>query len=334
MFFTAIFSLVYLWPYSESASRTSLTRHHSTLAAVASQPGPGAANDTLGFGAIYVLTENTTTWRVQGLLRAANYTGLQIQVPVQKHITDKDVLAHIGSEPSEGYGHARALLNHLSLLETFIESTHETALVFEDDVDFGVNIRSQMSLISEAFWNHSKQVPTPEDFSLDPYLDSTWDIFWPGHFGMAFADGAQIHPYTDLYALPWTHLTSQFNNYYEQMAAEKPPAKQQLAFNVAPLATFAYAITRSHAVKLVAKLRKDRAYKFDNALHVDCKGLAQRCVAPVPQVFHHHQVEGEKSLSSEVGRKEEVAKDLEWCIVQHSELLGVDCLFFQLEWHS
>jgi hypothetical protein len=90
-----------------------------------------------------------------------------------------------------------------------------------------------------------------------------------------------------------------------------------LAFNIAPLATFAYAITKSHATKLIKKLRRDKAFKFDNALHIDCKGLAHRCVAPVPQVFHHHQVEGEKSLSSEVGRREEVDRGLDWYMGKH-----------------
>jgi GR25 family glycosyltransferase involved in LPS biosynthesis len=299
--------------------------HRENSAAITAQSGTGASNDTLGFGAIYVLTENTTTWRVQGLIRAANYTGLQLGIPIQSHISDEEVFAHFGSDPSEGYGHARALLNHLSVLETFIQSTHETALIVEDDVDFGINIRSQMSLISEAFWNHSKQVPeTPDEKDHHPYLESTWDIFWPGHFGMQFADGAEVFHYTDPHALPWKHLTCQFNNYYSQMAAEEGPARQQLVFNSAPLATFAYAITRSHAAKFVEKLRRDLATKFDNALHIDCKGLAQRCVAPVPQVFHHHQVAGEKSLSSEEGRKEEVAKDLKWYMRRHKWTYNIE----------
>ncbi|SMY28582.1 unnamed protein product [Zymoseptoria tritici ST99CH_1A5] len=312
----------YVWFTSWKVSTANLAWSRNIQTSKIAQAGPGASNDTLGFGAIYVLTENTTTWRVQGLIRAANLTGLSIQIPVQDHISDEAVLAHTGKEPTEGYGHARALLNHLSLLETFLASDHSTALIFEDDVDFSIHIRSQMSLISGAFYNHSAQ--NPESRHLDPYLHSTWDIFWPGHFGMQFADNVDIFHYKDSHALPWAHLTSEFNNYYTQMAETTPPEDQQLVFNVAPLATFAYAITRSHAVKLLSKLRSDRAEKFDNALHVECKGLWQRCVAPVPQVFHHHQVEGEKSLSSEEGRKEEVEGELGWYMRRHKWTYNVE----------
>lgn len=31
----------------------------------------------------------------------------------------------------------------------------------------------------------------------------------------------------------------------------------------------------------------------------DCKGLRHRCTAPVPELFHHHKVVGEKSIGSE-----------------------------------
>jgi hypothetical protein len=204
-------------------------------------------------------------------------------------------------------------------MESFAGSEVETALIMEDDVDFGVDIRAQMSLLSRAFWVHAGQPGTPAEEALHPYRDSDWDILWPGHYGMEFADRADVFKYKDPHALPWDHLASEFNHYYQDMAAQSKPGSpqpQQLIFNVAPLSTFAYAITRTHAGRLAEKLRKDRAGVFDSALHIDCKGLFHRCVAPVPQLFHHHRVVGEESLSDK-GNADPGVQDMTWYRTKH-----------------
>ncbi|CAK1368323.1 hypothetical protein CB0940_11015 [Cercospora beticola] len=262
--------------------------------------GPGAGNDTLGFGAIYVLTEDASSWRVQGLRKAARLVGLRITIPIQRQVSHEGLLSQVSGQVVEGYGRSRALVNHLALLDTIAQAPYETVLVLEDDVDFGLDIRAQMELVSKAFWDRAGGAPEfrdPEQEALHPYRHHEWDIFWPGHFGMSFIDGTEIYKYHDPHALPWSRLKTQFNNYYEQMAASNPPEPQQLIFNVAPLSTYAYAITKSHAARLVQKIRNDKADSFDTALHIDCVGKAHRCVAPVPQLFHHHRVTGGKVSS-------------------------------------
>lgn len=322
-----LLAILYFW-HSGDTSLDSLGQISGLSKLSEFKSEPGAGNSTLGFGGIYVLTENPSTWRVQGLLKAAKHTGVKVQVPVQKHATDEEVRAHVGGEPSEGYAHARALLSHLALLETIAQSEFQTALIVEDDVDFGVDIRAQMELLSKAFWDHAgpSESQTPEDEAQHPYREHEWDIFWPGHFGMSFVDSTDIFKYTDPYALPWDHLTTQFNNYYEQMAASsKPdsPQQQQLIFNVAPLATFAYATTKTHAARLAQKLRNDKAAKFDNAVHIDCIGGGHRCVAPVPQLFHHHQVKGERASSSE-SQQDDVVQDMSWYRTKHKYTYNIE----------
>ncbi len=96
------------------------------------------SNATLGFGALYVLTEDTATWRVQGLLSAAKLTELRFTIPVQKRPTDQDILLHLkGDSATTVLDEIRAVLNYISLLEGFLRSGYETALFVEDDVDFG-----------------------------------------------------------------------------------------------------------------------------------------------------------------------------------------------------
>lgn len=283
----------------------------------------------MGFGVIYVLTEDPKTWRVQGLLQAVNLTGLQIQVPVQKHLSDDDIRQQLEIDLPEKNGAIRAFLNHLTILEAFAKSDFETALILEDDVDFGIDIRAQMDQVSHAFWNHSKEAWTADSAAMHPYRESEWDIFWPGHYGMSFVDGTDIFKYRDPYALPWSRLTATFNNYYEQMAIESQSGErqpQQLIFNVAPLSTFAYATTKAHAARLVQKISKDGIFRkdgspFDMALHIDCVGKAHRCVAPVPQLFHHHQVDGERAISSSGGDE---LQDMTWYESKHKYTFNIE----------
>ena len=318
--------LIYIWTFPLPIAGAINYRPQRQIPLSSASLTPGPSNATLGFGVIYVLAQDSTTWRVQGLLKAANYTGLQIEIPPQTRPSDEDVRAHTGGEPAEGYGHARSLLNHLAILDTFVQSNFETALIMEDDVDFGINIKAQMELVSRALWNRANASASQKDLESNPYRDGDWDIFWPGHFGMAFVKGTEIVKYSDPYALPWSQLSTTFNDYYEQMASQSEPEfpePQQVVFNVAPLATFAYAVTRTHAARLLHKMRKEGTHKFDDALHVDCKGLAHRCVAPVPQLFHHHKLTGERSLSTKA-HQEDGPQDMSWYMNQHKYTFNIE----------
>ena len=270
--------------------------------------GPG--NATLGFGAIFVLTEDLSTWRTQGLIKAAKFTGLQLTIPTQKRLSDDEVALYLdGNRPTDELDAIRLTLNTISLLGTFLETGLETALILEDDVDFGVEIREQMVLLSNALWRgsltteeHIAENYTRDDSMLAseqakyPYGRDTWDIFWLGHYGVEFTMNTEVVQYNDPHALPWTHLTSPFNNYYASLKEEEPLQPQQILRSAAPMSTYAYAVTRQHAFWLLRHLRSERAQTIDYSLHVACKGLSQRCFAPVPEIMHHHKVQGEKKI--------------------------------------
>jgi hypothetical protein len=256
----------------------------------------GADNATLGFGGIFVLTENTHTWRVQGLDRASELVGLDLTVPVQRPKTEEDVHEYLKGDNLEGHiDYVKATLSYINLLQQFVNSGYETALFVEDDVDFSTMIKTQMSILAD-------ELSTPEtDTSdpADPYGKANWDVLWLGHYGVEFTEQTQISHYADPHALPWTSLTSNFNNYYQQQRAvssESGSSKQQLARNIAPLSTYAWATTRGHAQRLLDELVSTRAQKFDVYLHIQCRGLRQRCVAPIPELMHHHKVSGSKSI--------------------------------------
>lgn len=67
---------------------------------------------------------------------------------------------------------------HLDLLKFVIASGPETALIIEDDVDWDVEIKSQMRLVSDNIRDYmgtSPEDPTP--------FGTEWDVLWLGHCG-------------------------------------------------------------------------------------------------------------------------------------------------------
>jgi hypothetical protein len=253
----------------------------------------GADNATLGFGGIIVLTENTRTWRVQGLLRAAELVGLSLTVPVQMPKTEQDVHDYLKGDKLDSHvDSVKATLNYIALLQQFIDTGYETALFLEDDIDFSLMIRTQMLILADAMSSNTSD-------PLDPYSKADWDVLWLGHYGVEFTEQTQISHYVDPHALPWASLTSKFNNYYQQQVpAERDSGSstQQLARNIAPMSSYAWATTRTHAKWLVDELTSSHAQEFDVRLHIHCRGLRQRCVAPIPELMHHHRVSGSKSI--------------------------------------
>jgi hypothetical protein len=256
----------------------------------------GADNSTLGFGGIFVLTENTHTWRVQGLRKAAELVGLELTVPVQTPKSVKDVHNYLKTDKLESHvDSVKATLNYINLLQQFIDTGSETALFVEDDVDFSIMIKAQMSTLAATLSESEANTNDP----VDPYRKANWDVLWLGHFGIEFTEQTRISHYEDPHALPWKALTSTFNNYYQQQEAtesQSGSSKQQVAHKVAPLSTYAWATTRSHAQWLLEELGSTPAEEFDVYLHIQCRGLRQRCVAPIPELMHHHKVSGSKSI--------------------------------------
>ena len=286
-------------------SDTGVLLLHSSQAITPSQ------NSTLGFGAIYILTKDDTTWRIQGLRQAAKLTGLQLKIAVQRHLSDDEVYAYLnGNEPVTELNEIRAVMNYLGLLDVFIKSGHETAFFMEDDVDFGIDIKPQMEIISNMI--HAYYLGSMSQHGIDrtqeevlselatyPYGKEKWDVFWMGHYGIELTNDQSIVHYDDPYALPWERLTSSFNNYYELLRPESEhPGRrqqQQIMLSAAPMGTYAFALTRETARKIVKELRDERTQQFDYALHVKCKGMEFKCSAPVPALMHHHRVIGENS---------------------------------------
>lgn len=135
------------------------------------------------------------SWRTRGLAAAARLTGLDITTPPQPKNPDELVEAFrqmgAGAPPTPGEvqvpqrGSAKAWMAHLDLLRYVIGAGLESALVIEDDVDWDVDIRAQMRLVSDAvraYTGVAEGEGEGDQTTTAPYGEE-WDVLWLGHCG-------------------------------------------------------------------------------------------------------------------------------------------------------
>ncbi|KAF2813133.1 uncharacterized protein BDZ99DRAFT_517419 [Mytilinidion resinicola] len=251
----------------------------------------GAGNATLGFAALLAVAPPTAPpryrWRKDGLLKAAAYTGLNIQIPVQPVWTDEDTNAIIAKHPMSKGG-AMSWLGHLNALKT--AATHATSLILEDDADWDIGIRLEMPIIAEAVRNLTRyktpvQEPGQPAFHMPPY-GTEWDVLWLGHCG----ENVVYDPKPITFADP---TVPPYINSWEGAVSPDPKHTRWIHFSAGPICTYAYAITAEGAKKILT--RDDHGSEgFDIWLHIRCKGQELRCVSVNPELFHHHEIAGEK----------------------------------------
>ena len=190
-----------------------------------------------------------------------------------------------------------------------------------------MDIKAQMQLVSEAILGFASKRYADNEVSDYPY-GKDWDVLWIGHYGVEVTQNTREVSYTDPFALHWDHLTSTFTNYYElrlpPKVKEQPKELQQrLLLGAAPMSTYAFALTRSNAERLVRKLKNRPVQRFDVALHIGCKGLEHKCVVPAPALMHHHKVAGQGSIVNSAA-EQNVAYDLPWWRDQHKYTYNIE----------
>ncbi|KAF2085226.1 glycosyltransferase family 25 protein, partial [Saccharata proteae CBS 121410] len=261
------------------------------------------SNATLGFGHVYVLSKEDSPRR-EGLIQAANVTDIEIDIPSQPRWTWEDEQNFRLEENSTiRRGSLLAWLGHLNTLRAFLDSGAETALILEDDVDWDIRLRSlQIPLVAtaiRALFPHAK----PSYYYGDP---SSWDLLYMGHCGDYFHgmdigfDRGHVVPedltktphmaYHDpsLPALddlhPWTKSLLQNLN-----VSDHTRLVHRSRF---PLCTFAYAVTRASAKRLLEELaprEQDREgdHAYDITILRACISDGLRCWTVNPELFHH-----------------------------------------------
>lgn len=273
------------------------------------------ANSTLGFGALYVVSGPGSPRR-DGLIQAANVTELRFTIPDLPAWSDQQVMAFRGSDSSTTItnGSVRAWLSHNLVLNEFLKSGHETALILEDDIDWDIRLRTlQVPLAASGarsilppaeeqyYWGH------PDDWEL-MYVGHCGDYFTPLTEDM-FPGVGVLHPnnLTDLpHALIADESMPDRTDLHpftaSLLTAFSVPEKTRIVHrSVSPLCTFGYAVTRASAKRIMEEFApiKDRhdgiAHAYDVAILNACRDKGLRCFTVDPELLHH--MEGESLIA-------------------------------------
>ncbi|KAH0556399.1 hypothetical protein GP486_005677 [Trichoglossum hirsutum] len=197
-----------------------------------------AANETLGFGEIIVISLDYRTDRQDALTLLSSLSTLNLTI---LHGVTGDETAKSPVIPPDTKLKPAQLgcwRSHVDSWKRIVESGVETALILEDDADWHVNIKEQMSLLSQGFTKWGSPLKVGEGWgmenrteavdvegekakekkgSLTPYGDD-WDILWLGQCVQANNPKGKPRPgfsYHDTAAAPDASL--QDGNFMEEM---------------------------------------------------------------------------------------------------------------------
>jgi hypothetical protein len=209
-------------------------------------------------------------------------------------------------------------------VKRFLSTDHETALIIEDDVDWNIAIRNIQIQRAEAAFS---ALMSPSDPSNSKPSNSTpeywggakdWEILWLGHCGddaspdfknqyphLTYSDPTVPPPFdADLNA----HTTSQLDNKTTNFLNKHnvPDQTRMIYRSRWPLCTFAYAVTRKSAARILDTYGTGVALAYDVALLEACRDQHWMCYSITPELFHHTEAPSEIAL---INHKEEQKKE-------------------------
>ncbi|KAK8058257.1 hypothetical protein PG994_008705 [Apiospora phragmitis] len=250
----------------------------------------GPRNATLGFDAILALSKGGgQSWRVQGLQAAAALSGLNVTVPPQPTWLPEMVEAFAALSP-EGVpkpepGSAAAWLAHIDLLKYVLQSELNSALIVEDDVDWDIHIKDQMSNIAEAV---RQQTHAPHDES-NPY-SSQWDILWIGHCGDTPMPNETVSLFKDPTVLEHKRYVG-FAGTKSYLQAHIPEGQRAVYRSQGAVCSYAYAVHRGGVRKVLDFVSTGLGQAYDTKLFYGCRSGLLKCVAVTPEVMRGEPAE-------------------------------------------
>ncbi|OCK76876.1 glycosyltransferase family 25 protein [Lepidopterella palustris CBS 459.81] len=269
------------------------------------------ANSTLGFGALLAVSPPSSPRR-HALLQQANVTEIDITIPELPVWTEEDEAGFraVSGQSTMTKGMIFAWLSHLRVLEWFLSSGLETALIMEDDMDWDIRLRSQqIPRVAAAFrtlFNLTYPSPSPSDFYYG--AKTGWDILYFGHFdrwnwlGAETGVGVQIP--SDLTSRPHAFIPDatvppRYNMHPTTAnvltALDVPSYTRIIHPSKFPFGSWAYAVNRASAAHILsndvaaAAAPKWQQDSLDNALNRACASGILHCWTVNPEIFHHKE---------------------------------------------
>lgn len=193
---------------------------------------------------------------------------------------------------------------HMNAIRAIIENRLSSALIMEDDMDWDVNIKSQLAKFAPGARQIADTSSSPAPDS--PY-GSEWDVLWLGHCGEHFPE--MVEPKLDnadsrKYIIEDDPTVPGYDEIKGFIKWEEYPEHTRFVHRTGgPICTFAYALSYKGAQKVLYALSVDGLRgPFDNALSDLCRYRIHgaNCVSVTPPYFLHHKSKGYMSGDSDI----------------------------------
>jgi GR25 family glycosyltransferase involved in LPS biosynthesis len=318
-----------------------------------SQRSPEIFNRTLGFQEIFAINLPARTDKKDISTLASSLTGFDITWFPGVRFSDIDDKAI-----PEGWDENPNLKNyketligswraHMNVLLHIVEHNVQTALIMEDDADWDIAIKEQLSYFAigvNALQNErrTRQVPLSLSATSSAPYGSDWDVIWLGH-NKAGPDNTRQPVYVatnDITVPPVGVRHAKWRQ--SHIPAEAIAQDTRLIFRSRyGTGTFAYAVTLSSARKLLASLM-DNHIPYDFAISEMCHGNHIRpfdCYAPYPPLMSTHRPAGSANRDSDINPDQakprahpEFTWDIVYSAMQNARRLAVGNRWVQSQW--
>jgi len=251
-------------------------------------------NETLGFGRLYCINLPRRTDRKDAMQLMALATDISLKFISAIDGKDIDTKALIGhpdrkldsEDTPEGFW--GCWRSHLNALNDFLDSGLETALILEDDIDWDVHLKDNLSKASKAI----KEMELERHADLRhaehrPY-GSTWDIIYLGSCFEGSPDDYKKWPhrvYPDPSVPEKSKISGSFFSIIEGFS-NNPDGMRLIMQARGPVCSFGYAITRLGAIKLVYYLGTEPLRTaLDVHMSILIRGGGLKGYTAVPPIF-------------------------------------------------
>ncbi|KIV96149.1 hypothetical protein PV10_00052 [Exophiala mesophila] len=264
-------------------------------------------NSTLGFEKIIAIGFPSRTDRRDAVILGASFTKMEVEWEAGVSFEEVPVNAapftwDFEAQTTGALGSWRA---HMNVLQRIVRENIQTTLIIEDDADWDVHLKSQMSEMAYGL-RALQQAPRS---TRSPY-GPAWDMLWLGHCRVGSTDDEQEFWVVDddVTVAPTVNRTSFFRNRHSPEITRRNNTRIFFHAN-AGMCVQAYAVTYDGARKMLAAISlQPRNQPFDVSVSAICRHKFLDpfvCYGAFPPLFSTHRFAGPTSRDSDISIAEE-----------------------------